>query len=129
MQVNVRFLLEKYYDGNISKMQRATGVNRSVISELIHGRKEEVNSSTLIRFALAGVDLNWLLIDKGTPFVVNENADNNTELEEKQLLDNRTNEIKKLIGTIEAQLLDQPHLRLDPDVQSALLELLKKAVR
>lgn len=56
-------------------------------------------------------------------------ADISEELKEKQLLDNRMKEIKKLVGDIEDQLSEQPHLRLDPDVQSALLELLKKAVR
>lgn len=129
LQKNVRYLLEEYYEGNLSKMERETGVNRSVLSELINGKKEEVNSSTLIRFALAGVDLNWLLLDSGTPFIANENSDISAELKAKQLLDNRTKEIKKLVGDIEDQLVEQPHLRLDPDVQSALLELLKKAVR
>ncbi|HKK47407.1 MAG TPA: hypothetical protein VJ964_17900 [Balneolaceae bacterium] len=129
LQDNVRYLLEEYYDGNVSEMQRETGVNRSVISEIKNGGKTEVNSSTLIRFAEAGVNLNWLLTGKGRPFVVNEDSEINTELKEKQLLDNRMKEIKKLVGDIEDQLSEQPHLRLDPDVQSALLELLKKAVR
>lgn len=129
LQKNVRYLLEEYYEENLSKMERETGVNRSVLSELINGKKEEVNSSTLIRFALAGVDLNWLLLDSGTPFIANENSDISAELKAKQLLDNRTKEIKKLVDGIEAQLTEQPHLRLDPDVQTALLELLKKAVR
>jgi len=122
-------LLEEYYEGNVSEMQRETGVNRSVISELKNGGKTEVNSSTLIRFAEAGVNLNWLLTGKGRPFMVNEDSEISTELKEKQLLDNRANEIKKLVSDIEDQLSEQPHLRLDPDVQTALLELLKKAVR
>lgn len=129
LQENVRYLLDEYYDGNLSKMERETDVNRSVLSELINGKKEEVNSSTLIRFAQAGVDLNWLLVNIGTPFIANENSDISAELKAKQLLDNRTKEIKKLVDDIEVQLTEQPHLRLDPDVQTALLELLKKAVR
>lgn len=129
MQDNVRFLLEKYYDGNVSEMQRETGVNRSVISEIKNGGKTEVNSSTLLRFAEAGVNINWLLTGNGRPFMVDEEAEINTELKEKQLLDNRMKEIKVLVGDIEDQLSEQPHLRLDPDVQTALLELLKKAVR
>jgi phage repressor protein C with HTH and peptisase S24 domain len=129
LQDNVRYLLEEYYEGNVSEMQRETGVNRSVISELKNGGKTEVNSSTLIRFAEAGVNLNWLLTGKGRPFMVNEDSEISTELKEKQLLDNRANEIKKLVSDIEDQLSEQPHLRLDPDVQTALLELLKKAVR
>ncbi|MDR8390428.1 hypothetical protein NC796_04690 [Aliifodinibius sp. S!AR15-10] len=129
LQDNVRYLLEEYYEGNVSEMQRETGVNRSVISEIKNGGKTEVNSSTLIRFAKAGVNLNWLLTGNGRPFVVNEDSEINTELKEKQLLDNRMKEIKKLVGDIEDQLSEQPHLRLDPDVQTALLELLKKAVR
>lgn len=129
LQQNVRYLLEEYYEDNVSEMQRVTGVNRSVISELKNGSKEEVNSSTLIRFAESGVNLNWLLTGKGTPFTVTENSEIPAELKEKQLLDNRTKEIKKLVDDIEAQLEAQPHLRLDPDVQTALLELLKKAVR
>ena len=129
LQENVRYLLDEYYQGNVSEMQRTTGVNRSVISELKNGAKEEVNSSTLIRFAESGVNLNWLLTGQGTPFTVQERSELSAELKAKQLLDNRTIEIKKLVGDIEAQLTEQPHLRLDPDVQSALLELLKKAVR
>lgn len=129
LQDNVRYLLEKYYDGNVSEMQRETGVNRSVISEIKNRGKTEVNSSTLIRFAQSGINLNWLLTGEGAPFTVNEIADISEELKEKQLLDNRMKEIKKLVGDIEDQLSEQPHLRLDPDVQSALLELLKKAVR
>lgn len=61
--------------------------------------------------------------------MVDEETEVNTELQEKQLLDNRTKEIKKLVADIEDQLTEQPQLRLDPDVQTALLELLKKAVR
>jgi phage repressor protein C with HTH and peptisase S24 domain len=129
LQDNVRYLLEKYYEGNVSEMQRETGVNRSVISEIKNGGKTEVNSSTLLRFAEAGVNLNWLLTGTGRPFMVDEDAEINTELKEKQLLDNRMKEIKVLVGDIEDQLSEQPHLRLDPDVQTALLELLKKAVR
>ncbi|MGK7369681.1 MAG: hypothetical protein ACNS64_05655 [Candidatus Halalkalibacterium sp. M3_1C_030] len=126
---NVRYLLDEYYDGNISKMERETGVNRSVLSELINGKKEDVNSSTLSRFAMAGVDLNWLLLDIGTPFLAKEKSDISAELKAKQLLDNRTKEIKKLVNDIVALLSEQPQLRLDPDVQTSLLELLKKAVR
>ena len=129
LQDNVRYLLEEYYDGNVSEMQREMGVNRSVISEIKNGGKTEVNSSTLIRFAQSGINLNWLLTGEGAPFTVNEMADISEELKEKQLLDNRMKEIKRLVGDIEDQLSEQPHLRLDPDVQSALLELLKKAVR
>lgn len=129
LQENVRYLLDEYYQGNVSEMQRETGVNRSVISELKNGSKQDVNSSTLLRFAQSGVNLNWLLTGKGKPFVVDEETEVSTELRQKQLLDNRTKEIKKLVADIEVQLSDQPQLRLDPDVQTALLELLKKAVR
>ena len=129
LQENVRYLLDEYYQGNVSEMQRETGVNRSVISELKNGSKQEVNSSTLLRFAQSGVNLNWLLTGKGKPFVVDDQTEISTELQEKQLLDNRTKEIKKLVADIEDQLTEQPQLRLDPDVQTALLELLKKAVR
>lgn len=129
LQENVRYLLDEYYQGNVSEMQRETGVNRSVISELKNGSKQDVNSSTLLRFAQSGVNLNWLLTGKGKPFVVDEETEVSTELLQKQLLDNRTKEIKKLVADIEDQLTEQPQLRLDPDVQTALLELLKKAVR
>ena len=129
LQENVRYLLDEYYQGNVSEMQRETGVNRSVISELKNGSKQEVNSSTLLRFAQSGVNLNWLLTGKGKPFVVDDQTEISTELQEKQLLDNRTKEIKKLVADIEVQLTEQPQLRLDPDVQTAFLELLKKAVR
>jgi phage repressor protein C with HTH and peptisase S24 domain len=129
LQENVRYLLDEYYQGNVSEMQRETGVNRSVISELKNGGKDEVNSSTLIRFATSGVNLNWLLTGKGKPFTADEDTEISEELRQKQLLDNRTKEIKKLVADIESQLTEQPELRLDPDVQTALLELLKKAVR
>jgi len=129
LQENVQYLLEEYYDGNVSEMQRGTGVNRSVLSELKNGTKTEVNSSTLVRFAESGINLNWLLTGTGTPFTASDQEDASAELNARQLLDNRTIKIKKLTSEIEAQLSVQPELRLDRDVQTALLELLKTAVR
>lgn len=51
-----------------------------------------------------------------------------TELEQKQLLENRMEEIKTLVSDIDQQLDQHPELKLDPDVMTALLDLLKKAV-
>ncbi|MDZ7692081.1 MAG: hypothetical protein U5K69_13280 [Balneolaceae bacterium] len=129
LQKNVQYLLEEYYEGNVSKMQRRTGVNRSVLSELKNGAKTEVNSSTLVRFARSGINLNWLLTGTGTPFTASNQEDGAAELDARQLLDNRTSQIKKLTSEIEDQLSARPELQLDPDVQTALLELLKTAVR
>ncbi|MDR8393793.1 helix-turn-helix transcriptional regulator [Aliifodinibius sp. S!AR15-10] len=128
LQENVQYLLEEYYEGNVSKMQRGTGVNRSVLSELKNGTKTEVNSSTLVRLAESGINLNWLLTGTGTPFTASDQEEA-AELGARQLLDNRTTQIKKLTSEIEALLSAETELRLDRDVQTALLELLKTAVR
>jgi hypothetical protein len=37
-------------------------------------------------------------------------------------------EIKGLVSDIDQQLEEHPELKLDPDVMSALLDLLKKAI-
>lgn len=129
MQENVQYLLEEYYEGNVSKMQRGTGVNRSVLSELKNGTKTKVNSSTLVRFAESGINLNWLLTGTGTPFTASDQEEASAELGARQQLDNRTTQIKKLVGEIEALLSAEAELQLDRDVQTALLELLKTAVR
>ncbi|MGK7371183.1 MAG: hypothetical protein ACNS64_13315 [Candidatus Halalkalibacterium sp. M3_1C_030] len=129
LQDNVQYLLEKYYEGNVSKMQRNTGVNRSVLSEIKNGAKTEVNSSTLVRLAESGINLNWLLTGTGTPFTASHQEDASAELNARQLLDNQTTKIKKLTNEIEALLSAEPELQLDRDVQTALLELLKTAVR
>ena len=128
LQENIQYLLEEYYDGNVSKMQRQTGANRSVISELKNGSKTEVNSSTLRYFAEAGINLNWLLTGKGPHFVISNEEELKTELKQKQLLENRMGEIKELVSEIDQQLEEHPELKLDPDVMSAVLDLLKKAL-
>ena len=128
LQENIQYLLDEYYDGNISKMQRQTGANRSVISELKNGTKSEVNSSTLRHFAEAGININWLLTGEGPHFVIGNEEELKTELEQKQLLENRMVEIKELVSEIDQQLEEHPELKLDPDVMSALLDLLKKAI-
>lgn len=128
LQENIQYLLDEYYDGNVSKMQRQTGANRSVISELKNGTKSEVNSSTLRHFAQAGININWLLTGEGPHFVIGSEEELKTELKQKQLLENRMAEIKELVSEIDQQLEEHPELKLDPDVMSALLDLLKRAV-
>jgi len=128
LQENIQYLLDEYYDGNVSKMQRQTGANRSVISELKNGSKNEVNSSTLRHFAQAGININWLLTGVGPHFVIGNEEELKTELKQKQLLENRMAEIKELVSEIDQQLEEHPELKLDPDVMSALLDLLKRAI-
>lgn len=128
LKENIQYLLDEYYDGNTSKMQRQTGANRSVISELKNGTKSEVNSSTLRHFAEAGININWLLTGEGPHFVIGNEKELKTELKQKQLLENRMVEIKELVSEIDQQLEEHPELKLDPDVMSALLDLLKKAI-
>jgi hypothetical protein len=90
LRENVKYLLDEYYDGNVSEMQRQTGANRSVISELKNGTKSEVNSSTLRHFAEAGININWLLTGEGPHFVIGNEEELKTELKQKQLLVGRT---------------------------------------
>lgn len=128
LQENIQYLLDEYYDGNVSKMQRQTGANRSVISELKNGTKSEVNSSTLRHFAEAGINVNWLLTGEGHHFIIGNEEELKTELKQKQLLENRMMEIKGLVSEIDKQLEEHPELKLDPDVMSAVLDLLKRAL-
>lgn len=128
LQENIQYLLDEYYDGNVSEMQRQTGANRSVISELKNGTKSEVNSSTLRHFAEAGININWLLTGEGPHFVIGNEEELKTELKQKQLLENRMVEIKGLVSEIDQQLEEHPELKLDPDVMSALLDLLKRSL-
>lgn len=129
LQDNIKYLVEEYYNGNVSEMQRKTGANRTVISELKNGTKEEVNSSTLRHFAEAGVNLNWLLTGEGPHFIVGKDEELQSEIKQKQLLENRMTEIKELVSDIDQQLDQHPDLKLDPDVLDALLDLLKKAIK
>lgn len=128
LQENIQYLLDGYYDGNVSKMQRQTGANRSVISELKNGTKSEVNSTTLRHFAEAGINVNWLLTGEGPHFVIGNEEELKTELKQKQLLENRMVEIKELVSEIDQQLEEHQELKLDPDVMSALLDLLKRSL-
>lgn len=57
----------QWYGGKQSQAAQEINVSRSLIADVITGRKESLNSTSLAKFYRAGWNLNWIATGEGSP--------------------------------------------------------------